>query len=73
MVSVKVCQKSAVSHINSTSDPEQIWFITEISSSSTMCLQNANVFNESFNYIMNKQLFEVVWDELKLEQLKDHG
>lgn len=78
MVSVKVCQKSAVSHINSTSEPEWIWFINKISSNFfTFCLQiqailqNANVFNESFNYIMTKQLFEAVWDEFGSVQQSD--
>lgn len=67
MVSVKV-----------SSEPEWIRFITEISSNfSILCLQiqailqNANVFNESFNYIMNKQLFEVVWDMFSSVQQSD--
>lgn len=34
-------------------------------------LQNANVFNKSFNYIMTKQLFEAVWDEFGSVQQSD--
>lgn len=78
MVSVKVGQKSAGSHTNNTFELEWIWFITKISINFyRLCLQiqatlqNANVFNKSFNYVMNKQWFKVVWDEFSSVQQSD--